>query len=494
MMITLSQLAKKAFTQHADKVAVADKYKELSYKELKEHSCQLANALISEGLRKGDRVAILSTNRAEHIMIDLAIAMTGLIKVPINTKLHPRETEYILNDSNAKLLLGEKHLTDKINYNGKVVTFEGQFTSFIKDENSEYPDISVFESDPFAIMYTSGTTGKPKGAVLSHQAMVASAQSLMMACEISYDDTIGHVAPLTHGSNFLAQCAIFFGLKQVIFDKFEPGKFIDDLEREKVTVIFMVPTIVNLMVMDDHFDAHKLRYVKSINMAGAPIAAEKLRYALDKLGPIFAETYGLVEAPMAITIMPKAKLPNYLSSCGAEGPMVEMVLRDEDGSAVAQGEVGEVTCRGPLVMDKYWNNEKATNESIKDGWFYTGDLGWIDAYGHLNLIDRKKDIIISGGMNIYPREVEEVLNLHGAVKEVCVFGVPNDKWGESVYAHVVLKNDSEIASQELIEHCKEHMASYKKPSHIEIVSELPKSPYGKVLRRELKEEYQEGVT
>lgn len=492
-MITLSQIAKKTFTQHANNIAAVDKYREINYQELKEESCRLASALLSKGLKKGDRLSILSTNRIEHIVIDLAVAMSGLIKVPLNTKLHPNEIEYMLQNSTTKLLIGEKHLISSLHYSGDVVTFEDDYDEFLAQHDCEYPNIPVTDTDAFAIMYTSGTTGRPKGAVLSHRSMIASAQSLMMACEIGYEDVIGHVAPLTHGSNFLSQCALFFGLKQVIFDKFEPKSFTDELEREKVTTIFMIPTIVNLMVQDDQFDPKKLRFIKSINMAGAPIASGKLQDALEKLGPIFAETYGLVEAPMTITIMPKMKLPNFLSSCGAVGPMVEMILRDEDGNEVLQGEVGEVTCRGPLVMDKYWNNDEATRNAIKDGWFYTGDLGWLDRFGHLHLIDRKNDVIISGGMNIYPREVEEVLNLHQAVKEVCVFGVEDDKWGESVYAHVVLKNDFDIKTEELIHHCKAHVASYKKPAHIEIVSSLPKSPYGKILRRELKKLYQEGV-
>ncbi|MBG9784613.1 class I adenylate-forming enzyme family protein [Shouchella lehensis] len=492
-MITLSQIIKKTCTQYAEKIAVVDKRRELTYQQLKEEACQLASALLSRGFQKGDRIGILSANRVEHIVIDLAVAMTGLIKVPINIKLHPKEIQFILENAKANLVIGEISLLKTINFTGDRVTFENDYNSFLANTDSEYPDCSVIDTDSFAIMYTSGTTGRPKGAVLSHRAIIASAQSLIMACELGYEDTIGHVAPLTHGSNFLAQCALFFGLKQVIFDKFDPKFIADQLEKERVTTIFMVPTIVNLMIQEESFEPRKLRFLKSINMAGAPIASEKLQVALDKLGPIFAETYGLVEAPMAITIMPKHKLPHYLSSCGAVGPMVEMILRDEDGNEVHQGKVGEITCKGPLVMDKYWANEEATSNAIKDGWFYTGDLGWIDPFGHLHLIDRKNDVIISGGMNIYPREVEEALNLHKAVKEACVFGVENEKWGESVYAHVVLKNNMTVEESQLVSHCKEHMASYKKPAYIEIVPSLPKSPYGKILRRELKKSYEEGV-
>ncbi|MFB4211509.1 class I adenylate-forming enzyme family protein [Shouchella sp. JSM 1781072] len=492
-MITLSSLAKKAFMQHAEKIALVDERRRMTYQALKEESCRLTSALTAKGLQKGDRIAILASNRVEHIVMDLAVAIGGFVKVPINIKLHPKEIDFILQHSKASVLIGEKALTDVVESSIVTITLEEDYKDFISKYDIKYPNISLSERDPFAIMYTSGTTGRPKGAVLSHRAIIASAQSLMMACEIGYDDIIGHVAPLTHGSNFLAQCALFFGLKQVIFDKFDSERTPHQLEQQRVTTIFMVPTIVNLMVQEEGFNPKKLKFLKSINMAGAPIASEKLQEALQQLGPIFAETYGLVEAPMAITIMPKNKLPQHMSSCGAVGPMVDMVIRDEAGVEVPQGEVGEVTCKGPLVMDGYWENEEATRDAIKDGWFFTGDLGWTDERGYLHLIDRKNDVIISGGMNIYPREVEEALNEHEGVKEVCVFGVPDDKWGETTYAHVVLKHGFTTDAAQLISHCKEHVASYKKPAHIEIVTALPKSPYGKILRRELKNLYSEKV-
>ncbi|WP_078392876.1 class I adenylate-forming enzyme family protein [Shouchella patagoniensis] len=492
-MTTLGSLAKKAFRQYSEEVAVVDRFRTLTYRELQEDSSRLANGLTALGLTKGDRVGILMSNRAEHVLLDVAVAMAGFIKVPINFKLHPKEMAYIIDHAGVSVLIGEKALLSPLTVDCPVYTVEHSLASFLAEQALTLPTINVVETDPYALMYTSGTTGRPKGAILSHRAMVSSAQSLMMACEISYDDIIGHVAPLTHGSNFLAQCALILGLKQVIFDTFDPVHFMDELEQEKITTIFMVPTILNMMIHEPSFTPYKLRYLKSINMAGAPIAVEKLHTALEQLGPIFAETYGLVEAPMTITIMPKRKLHERLASCGAVSPVVEMCIRDEDGKEVAQGMVGEVTCKGPLVMNGYWNNEEATAEAIRDGWFYTGDMGWVDEQGYLHLIDRKKDIIISGGMNIYPREVEEVLNEHPDVKETCVFGVPDDKWGESVYAHVVLKQGHTAQTADLLHHCKQNLASYKKPSFLQFVSELPKNSYGKILRRELRNLYKEGV-
>ncbi|GGJ94896.1 AMP-dependent synthetase [Lentibacillus kapialis] len=490
-METLGKLAKKSLKQYKNQPAVKDTKGTLTYDQLRKNACRLAHALLEEGLQKGDRVAILMSNRREHVEFDIAVALTGLIKVPINYRLHPKELEYIINNSQASILFAETELIDSVQVPIKKIDMDLDYSFYTKGKSDEFPNIDVNGDDLYALMYTSGTTGNPKGAMLTHKNMISSAISLNMACEISYGDIIGHVAPLTHGSNFLSQCSLFYGLKQVIFNKFSPEESLEDIEKEKISVIFLVPTLVNLMIHSKNFDPEKLKNIKSINMAGSPIAVDKVNKALELIGPKFAETYGLVEAPMTITMMPKHELKNRPNSCGAAGPFVELMIVDENGEEVPNGEIGEVICKGSLVMKGYWKNEEATNDSFENGWFYTGDLGWKDEDGYLRLVDRAKDTIITGGLNVYPREVEEVLNQHSLVKETCVFGVPDEKWGESICAHVVLSDPSQSVSKEqLIDLCKENMASYKKPKFIEIVEELPKSSYGKILRKTLREKYQ----
>ncbi|WP_337442962.1 class I adenylate-forming enzyme family protein [Alkalibacillus haloalkaliphilus] len=228
-------------------------------------------------------------------------------------------------------------------------------------------------------------------------------------------------------------------------------------------------------------------------MAGSPIAASKLQLALSKLGTKFVETYGQVEAPMCITVMPRDQLSSRLESCGYTGPFVDMKIINSDGLEVKNGEVGEIVCKGSLVMKGYWNNEEATNKTLQNGWLHTGDLGWVDDQGYLHIVDRIKDVIISGGLNIYPREVEEVLNKHKGVKETCVIGIPDDKWGESVVAYVVPNGTTEVVEEDLIALCKEYLASLKKPKQIHFVDQLPKSSYGKILKRELRKQHLEGV-
>lgn len=485
-MQTLADLANKVFKRYPEKIAVKDKFRSVTFMELQKRVYQLHAALKNAGLQKGDRIGILMSNRMEHIELDLAVSFGGFIKVPLNYRLHEKEVEYILENADVKILIGEEELIRKVKTDCRTVFVGHDYEKWLLGEEAFEPAVDADEDDLFAIMYTSGTTGKPKGVMLSHRNMISSAISLALVCEITPDDVVGHVAPLTHGSNFLSHISWIFGLTQVVFDKFNPSEFLHDIEKEKVSFIFMVPTMVNLMIQSPDFDVKRLANIKSINMAGSPIAASKLKQAIEKAGPIFIETYGQVEAPMTITVMPRHELALRLESCGVPSPFVEVKLVDDMGAEVRQGEIGEIICKGPLVMQGYWSNPAATEETIRDGWLHTGDLGWMDKNGFLYIVDRKKDVIISGGLNIYPREIEEILNKHDGVKETCVIGVPDEKWGEMVVAYCVLNEGATVREEELLELCKSYLASYKKPKEIHIVKELPKNSYGKILKRELR--------
>ncbi len=484
-MTTIGKLALKSAKAYPHKIAVKDKNVSHTYNELINRAYALSTYFHHVGLEKGDRIGILMSNRAEHIELDVAVSLAGLIKVPLNYRLHPLEHEYQIKDSGMSLLIGEEELIKNLQLEMPTLFIGNEYESVVKQFHGKSFENVVDEDDLMAIMYTSGTTGNPKGVMLSHRNMVTGAQSLAIACEVDFKDIIGHVAPLTHGANFLSHVAWLYGLTQVVYDKFEPHQFIHHLEEDQVSVLFLVPTMVNLMVQHEQFDPNKLKTVKSINMAGSPIAAAKLQEALDKIGTKFVETYGQVEAPMCISIMPRYDLPSHLDSCGRVGPFVDVKIIDDEGNEVPIGEIGEITAKGPLVMKGYWNNENATNDTIQDGWLHTGDLGRLDENGFLYIVDRKKEVIISGGVNIYPREVEEVLNKHPYVKETCVIGVPDEKWGENVVAYVVPNGRGEVKDEELIDLCKNNLASFKKPKEIYIVESLPKSSYGKILKREL---------
>ncbi|TQR21345.1 class I adenylate-forming enzyme family protein [Psychrobacillus vulpis] len=490
-METLAQLALKSAAAYPQKTAVKDQYRSFNYQDMIDRAHALSSYFHDKGFVKGDRIAILMPNRLEHIELDVAVSLAGLIKVPLNYRLHPREHQYMLNDALPKLIIGEQELINPIGSNIEVLSVGEAYESVVHSYLGKHYLENVDEDDLFAIMYTSGTTGNPKGVMLSHRNMIAGALSLAQVCEVDYNDVIGHVAPLTHGSNFLSHVSWLYGSTQVVFNKFEPEEFVNDLKKESVSVIFLVPTMVNLMIQHPNFDPSQLSTLKSINMAGSPIASSKLEEALNLTGPIFAETYGQVEAPMCITMMPKKELSTRLESCGRVGLFVSVKIVDDEGKEVKDGEVGEIICKGSLVMKGYWNNEKATNETLRDGWLHTGDLGWKSPEGYVHIVDRKKDVIISGGVNIYPREVEEVLNLHPGVKETCVIGVPDEKWGENVVAYVVPNGKETVSTEALLALCVENMASFKKPKSIYIVDELPKSSYGKILKREMRDQHKE---
>ncbi|MER2262240.1 MAG: AMP-binding protein [Psychrobacillus sp.] len=488
-METLTQQIIKSAVAYPDKIAVKDNNRSFTYKEILERANAFSAYFHKQGYQKGDRIAILMPNRLEHIELDVAVALSGLIKVPLNYRLHPKEHSYMLEDSKPKLVIGDPLLINPIQTTIKALAIGTEYEEVVTKHFGEKFIEKVEEDDLFAIMYTSGTTGNPKGVMLSHRNILAGALSLAQVCEVDYEDVIGHVAPLTHGSNFLSHVSWLYGLTQVVYNKFEPEEFVKDLQQDKVSIIFLVPTMVNLMIQHPSFKPAHLSTIKSINMAGSPIAASKLEEALKLTGPIFAETYGQVEAPMCITMMPKKELGNHLESCGRTGLFVEVKIINDEGDEVKEGELGEIICKGSLVMKGYWNNEKATNETLKNGWLHTGDLGWMSVEGYLHIVDRIKDVIISGGVNIYPREIEEVLNLHPGVKETCVIGIPDEKWGECVIAYVVGNGKEEVTVDELYTLCEENMAKFKKPKTITIVEELPKSSYGKILKREVREQH-----
>lgn len=492
-METLGLQAKKIMRSFPNKIAVKYKEQAITYKELYKRAMSMAAYFQSQGMKKGDRFGVLMSNRLEHIELDLVAAFGGFIKVPLNYRLHPKEHEYMIDDAQLSILIGEQELIEPIKTDVHTIfigeDYDRQMTRFYGNEVT----VNVSEDDLFVIMYTSGTTGNPKGVMLSHRNIISSALSLSIACEVNKHDIIGHVAPLTHGSNFLSHVSWLHGNTQIIYNKFQPEEFIDDIEKDKVSVIFLVPTMVNLMIQHPQFNPDKLKSIKSINMAGSPIASSKLKEAINLLGTIFVQTFGQVEAPMCITTMMRDEQTDRLESCGRQAPFVAMKIIDDEWNEKQVGEVGEIVCKGSLVMQGYWNNQEETKKTLVNGWLRTGDLGWVDEYGYLHIVDRIKEVIISGGVNIYPREVEEVLNKHSGVKETAVIGVPDEKWGEAVVAYIVPNGTKEVTDEQLIELCNNNLASFKKPKEIIIVDSLPKSSYGKILKRELVKRHEEVV-
>jgi acyl-CoA synthetase (AMP-forming)/AMP-acid ligase II len=492
-MESLRDVALRCFSIYRDKQAVQFQKVAYTFGELEHRVKKLCAGFATRGLKKGDRIALLMSNRHEFIELDMACAISGIIKVPLNYRLLPKDHQYMLEQSGASFLIGEEELIAPLQTDTPYLIVGNRYEKWLdKHDASEFLSIPVSEDDPFAIIYTSGTTGRPKGAVLSHRNTLSSAMGLIMACEMDRNDVMGHLAPLTHGTSFFIYACFILGIPQIIFCKFEPADLLQAIESKEVSIVFLVPTMLNLILHEYDIRDKDLSHLKTIHMAGAPIAAEKFQLALEILGPKIVQTYGQVEAPNVLTALGRHEAMGHLTSCGKESLFSRVKVVDENGEELAPKEIGEVICQGSLVMKGYWNNAQITQKTLRDGWLYTGDLGFFDPEGYLHLVDRKNDVIISGGSNIYPREVEEVLYQHRAVKEACCFGIPDDVWGEKVAAHIVLKEGARVTEAELIDMCVKELAGYKKPRLLRIVEVLPKSPYGKILRREIKQTYIEG--
>ncbi len=464
----------------------------------------IAGALAAiPGMVPGERVAIAMTNRAEYLEALFAIWHAGLFAVPINAKLHREEFRYILGHSGARLAFVSPDLAETIaplasdlpDLGRVVVIGDAEWRRMIEHDGvalaARVPD------DPAWLFYTSGTTGRPKGAVLTHRNLLTASLSYFADVDwVSPRDAILHAAPLSHGSGLYALPHIAKGANNLIPESghFDPADIAALLRHWPGVSFFAAPTMVTRLVASPDFAGADHRNLKTIVYGGGPMYVADLVKALDLLGPKLAQIYGQGEAPMTITALSKEMHadrahPRWLERLGSAGIArtdVEVRVVDSEDGDLAVGETGEIICRGDVVMRGYWRDEAASRDTLRGGWLHTGDIGSFDADGFLTLKDRSKDLIISGGSNIYPREIEEVLLKHPNVREVSVVGRPHREWGEEVVAFVVTAPGTEIAETELDRLCLEAIARFKRPRAYVFLDALPKNNYGKVLKTELR--------
>jgi long-chain acyl-CoA synthetase len=509
---TCAFLAKVA-RQRGDEPAIRHGEDVVTYQEFYDRALAFGGNLLARGMEPGDRVAFVLANSPRVLETIYGCFAAGLIVVPINARLHPREIAYIVQNSGAKALVHGPEYNDGIlahpdDFAGLAHRFctgagDGAASyDALLDASGALPGHRDAEpGDPCWLFYTSGTTGRPKGATWTHRVVrVMLMNYLADVHNIQPGEVVLHAAPMSHGSGIVALPAVARGANQVILEtkSFDPRALFRTIQDERVShVAFLAPTQIIRMLEEFVPGEYDLSSLQAICYGGAPIYVEHLRRAIEAFGPVFAQIFGQGEAPITITGLGAAAHAELLATgderIGSAGTIdVEARAVDADGNELPPGEAGEIVVRGDVVMTGYWDDPEATADAIRDGWLHTGDIGAFDERGYLFLLDRAKDMIISGGNNVYPREVEEVIVLHPAVANVVVLGIPDDYWGEAVHAVVVLEPDAQATAEEIIAHCAESLAGYKKPKAVDFVDELPVSGYGKVLRREVRERYWAG--
>jgi long-chain acyl-CoA synthetase len=498
--MNLAHLLHRAGRAHRDRWAVAEGTQDiLRYGELSQRVAMLAGALLHTfELRQGDRVALAMGNCREYVELVFAIWHAGLTAVPINAKLHPREFAYILEHSAARICLVTPDLEQAVSGVRGVRIIgvpSADYQRLLQGES--IPAAPVDPMDVAWLFYTSGTTGRPKGAMLTHRNLLC-----MTICyfadvdRIDAGDGILHAAPMSHGSGTYILPHVAQAAKQIIPSSggFDPQEIFQLIAHHQGVSMFAAPTMVRRLVDHPLAGNTDLRRLKTIVYGGGPMYVEDCKRALSVLGYKLAQIYGQGESPMTITALSKARHaevdhPRYeqrLASVGMAHTAVEVRVADADDQALEPGAIGEVLVRGDTVMRGYWADEAASEAALRNGWLHTGDMGSLDADGFLTLKDRSKDLIISGGSNIYPREVEEVLLRHPSVQEVSIVGEPHADWGEAVVAFVVARPGHHTDETGLDQFCLDHIARFKRPKRYVFVDALPKNNYGKVLKTELR--------
>ncbi len=495
--MNLFSLLDQSATRYPEHGAVFHGLEQVSnWRELRSRALRLATG-IRQRCQAGERIALVSENRPEYVELMFAAWAAEAAIVPINYKLHDKEVAQILEDAEVSLVFVSAALLPGLQrtaaaYPGRLVVIgESDYEAMLSSEPLAPPTV-----DPQTLawlFYTSGTTGRSKGAMLSHRNLLAMTIAHLADIE-ALDENASqiHVAPMSHGSGLYILTSVARGARQVVpaSGGFDPVEFLELCDRHPSCGSFLAPTMVQRLRLAVEAGRPAPGHLRCIVYGGGPMYVDELRKSTAALGPVFAQIYGQGESPMTITGLDRTAHATdtdaVLGSVGWPRSGVEVRVVGEDGASVAAGAVGEIVCRGDVVMSGYWRNPAATAQALQDGWLHTGDMGSFDTRGCLTLRDRSKDVVISGGSNIYPREVEEALQTHPGVTKTGVVGRIDAEWGEVVIAFVVRAPGSSVSAAELDAHCLEYIARFKRPKEYRFVDELPTSSYGKVLKNELR--------
>lgn len=487
---------KRTALAHGDRPALFDGTTHVgTYAECHDRAQRVAHWLMGQGISRGDRVALVLPNCPDYLIHLFGIWYAGGIAVPVNAKLHAKEVAWILENAGARLCLSQGKLAEALCDIAVPCPVIEQDTAGLP--SAEVAPAVCEASDTAWLFYTSGTTGRPKGVQITHRNLIS--MSLCYQGDVDAvraDHCAIYAAPMSHGAGLYSLMHVLHGARHVFPPSrgFDPSEVLDLARVHGQAHMFAAPTMVKRLTDFAIATGQDGAGLETVVYAGGPMYEADILRAVTHFGPVFAQIYGQGECPMGITALTKSEVADRqsegwrarLNSVGRAQSAVDLRIRRQDGSSAAPGEIGEIEVQGDTVMAGYWNAPDATAKTLRDGWLRTGDMGALDDRGYLTLMDRSKDVIISGGSNIYPREVEDVLLQHAAVSEVSVVGQPHPEWGEEVVAFVVLRDGAQCDAEALGAHCLEHIARFKRPRQHHFVSDLPKNNYGKVLKTDLR--------
>ncbi len=494
MHMTVADALRRAEKLYGDDLAIIDGDLQRNYRELADRCRRLAGGLQSLGVKPGDRVATLMANSHRYLEIYFAVPGMGAVLVPLNNRHAIAEHRHILEDCGAALLIvddalygvvGELTLTEM-----KIVRAPAEFEELVASGAPVRLGKDISEDALACLFYTGGTTGTPKGVMLTHRNLVSNALHTALALEYAHDDVFLHVAPMFHlGDGASTYAVTWVGGRHTFLAAFDPEEVMRMVAETRTTVLMLVPTTISSLIDHPAVSRADLSSIRIVLHGAAPIAEDLLSKAIRVLGCSFAQGYGMTEAsPMLTVLANEERLVGdvRLRSAGREIVGVEVKVVRPDGAACAPGEVGEVVARGPNITQGYWNKPQETAHALRDGWFWSGDLAYQDEQGYLYLVDRAKDMIISGGENVYSIEVETVIAAHPSVSECAVIGLPDARWGERVHAVLVFRSGQSATLEELQAFCADRIAGYKFPKSIESREALPRSGAGKILKHLLR--------
>lgn len=509
-----------AASNYPQKLAVIEDHHRYSYKELEERTAKLKSSLKTMGVTKGDRVALLMLNDFRYIELMYAITALGAIVVPLNIRFSLKENIYVLNDAEAEVLYIHREFLPAISELKNQVSvlkhivlaedkdcpaFKGNLNVFsyenlLEAESTKELDYKdVQEDDVAGIFYTGGTTGKSKGVMLTHKNLQMNAFHVVMNLQYKKSDTYLHAGPMFHLADQASTFAVTLAAgTHTILRTFTPKGVLEVIEKEKVTMSMLVPTMINMLLHSADVEKYDTSSWRMILYGASPMPVELLKLVMKLLPQTqLAQAYGMTEASPILTFLkPEDHVlggteieEQRLTSCGQSVQSIEMGIVDGEGNSLPANEIGEMIAKGPIIMKGYWKLPEETAKVLRDGWYHTGDLGYRDDDGFYYIVDRAKDMIISGGENVYSVEVEQALSSHPAVLECAVFGTPHEKWGEVVAAAVVLKENAIATEEEILSFTRGQISDYKVPKSVAFLSELPKSGAGKILKRVIREQY-----